>query len=354
MQIKRIEKEIRDTPYHKATEHHIGRLRAKLSKLKDSLLTSSSKKGGGGSGYAVKKQGDATIVLVGPPSAGKSTLLNQLTNAKSRIAPYAFTTVSVVPGMMYYNEARIQVLDVPGLIEGAEEGKGRGKEVLSVARAADFVVLMTDVKRPHVIKSITDALTKNGVRLNQNPPNVSIEKKLRGGIIVHSNIKQDISKETIKEIVSEMGFKNAEVTLKEKVTIDTLVDALTPSRVYVPSITLVNKSDLKSKKDSNKSITEALYISAEKGQGLDKLKETIWDSLNFVTVYLVRPNEKPNKNHPLVAKKEMELNQIASIIGEEFSEGKTKAKIWGPGAKYPGQGVSLTKKIEEGMQIRFV
>ena len=131
-QIEEIEAVLRKTPHHKATNGFIGAMRAKIARLRDKEIESGGKSGGGG-GFTVKKQGDATVVLIGPPSAGKSTLINQLTNAESKVAPYAFTTVTVVPGMLKYNEAYIQILDIPGLIEGAKEGKGRGREVLSVA-----------------------------------------------------------------------------------------------------------------------------------------------------------------------------------------------------------------------------
>src|SRR3989344_2711173 len=196
-QIQQIEKEIRETPYHKGTEHHIGKLRARLARLKDRELESGAKKGsGGGGGYAVKKQGDATIVLIGPPSAGKSTLINLLTNAESKVAAYAFTTVSVIPGMLLYRGAYIQILDVPGLIEGARLGKGRGKEVLSVARAADLLLIMSDVDRQEYIEKLVFELEDAGIRINKPKPNVRIEKKTGGGLTIHSNITQDVSKET--------------------------------------------------------------------------------------------------------------------------------------------------------------
>jgi small GTP-binding protein len=352
--IEEIEKEIRETPYHKGTEHHIGKLRARLARLKDKEYEYEVKRsgGGGGGGYAVKKHGDATVVLVGPPSVGKSTLINQITNAESKVAAYAFTTISVIPGMLKYKGAYIQIFDIPGIITGASLGKGRGKEVLSVARASDLLVIMIDVERINLLEKIVSELEASGIRINKEKPQIKIEKKVGGGIVIHSNIKQEVSNETIKEISSEFGLKNAEITIKEKLNIDSLIDAFSTSRIYLPAIFVANKAD--KIKSGGKKLKDILYISAEKGAGLEEFKETLWDTLNLTKVYLVREDEKPNLNDPIIVKGSYTLEDVAEKISVDFAEKKRLAKIWGPGALFPGQEVSLTTRVKEGMQIKLL
>jgi len=352
-QIDEILTEIRKTPYHKGTERHLGLLKAKVAKLKAKREASASRGSSGkGISYAVKKQGDATVVLVGPPSAGKSTLLNKLTNAQSKVAPYAFTTVSIIPGMMKYRDTDIQILDVPGLIEGAETGKGRGREVLSVVRAADLLILISDVKRPKAIQRITDSLESNGIRVNKSHPKVTIEKANTGGLSIKSNIAQELSIETIKEIAREMGIKNGEIKIEQKLSTEELVDVFSRNRVYVPAINVLNKSDLI--KQTTKFGGNTILISADTEKNIDELKSIIWEKLQFVRVYLIKPYEEPNFNDPMIVKNDWSLKKVSEKIGSEFADTKSRAKIWGPGAKFPEQEVSLNKKVQDNMQIRFI
>ena len=73
---------------------------------------------------------------MGFPSVGKSTFLSKITKTKSEVAAYSFTTLTAIPGVLEYGGAEIQVLDLPGIIEGAAEGKGRGRQVISAAKVS--------------------------------------------------------------------------------------------------------------------------------------------------------------------------------------------------------------------------
>lgn len=101
---------------------------------------------GGGVGFDVSKSGDARVALVGFPSVGKSTFLSKITKTKSEAAAYSFTTLTAIPGVLEYGGAEIQILDLPGIIEGASEGKGRGRQVISAAKVCDEVLILRERK----------------------------------------------------------------------------------------------------------------------------------------------------------------------------------------------------------------
>ena len=207
-QIKELEDKISNTKYNKKTQHAIGQYKAKLAQLKNKQETKSGIGSGGGvgTGWEVKRSGDGTVILLGFPSAGKSTLLNAMTGKESEIASYAFTTLTCIPGMMEYKHAKIQTLDVPGIVQGAASGKGRGKEVLASMRSADFCLILLDATRPKEYDVIIKEIYDTHIRLNQKQPDVKITKTAKDGISFGSTVKlthmnKDIAKSVLKEFV---------------------------------------------------------------------------------------------------------------------------------------------------------
>jgi len=358
MQISRVEKEIRETPYHKATEHHHGLLKAKLSRLKDELNGPANKGGGGGVGYAIKHSGDASVVLVGLPSVGESTLLNKLTNAESKVGNYDFTTLGVVPGMMEYKGVKVQMLDLPGIVEGAASNKGFGKKVISVIRAADMVILITDVKRIGWFRTVEEELYKAGIRLGQKPPKVLVRRLGKGAIQVVDPYKS-FEKTLVEEVAEEMGIDNGIIQIGEKLlSIDLLIDALSKSRKYMEVVRVVNKVDnfenQKSKIKNQKLFDDIICISAEKERGLEELKEKIWQGLGLLRVYLRRErNGEADKKEPLIMKKGQSLDEVLKRISNEMRDDIGRAYIWGKGARFPGQEVSFGFRVFDEMEVWF-
>ncbi len=357
-QIKEIEEEIRTTPYNKSTQHHIGKLKAKLAKLQDELDKRKAKKGEA-KGYAVKKSGHATVALVGLPSVGKSTLLNCLTEAESEVASYFFTTLKVIPGVMEFQGAKIQVLDMPGLVKGASKGKGRGREVLSVARGADLILLMVDVFNNNVDILINE-LRKGGIRLNQSPPDVTIQKKDRGGVNINSTVKQTyLDEETIAAIFREYGHINVDVVIREDITEDRLIDSLTKNRVYIPAVVILNKIDLVGKEDLGgikKTLNRLpLYsISAKEGVGLEELRNKIYEKLDFIRIYMKPQRKKADYDEPLVIKRNSSVGDVCDIIHRTFRRRFRYANIWGESAKFPGQTVGMRHILNDGDVLTIV
>lgn len=170
-----------------ATEYHLGLLKAKLAKYRSQLLEPTGKSKEKGEGFDVLKSGDARIALIGFPSVGKSTLLNTVTRTHSESASYEFTTLTCIPGVIEYKGANIQLLDLPGIIEGAAQGKGRGRQVIAVARTADLVIIMLDATKSNVQRELLEKeLESVGIRLNKPKPNIYFKEKKSGGISFNS------------------------------------------------------------------------------------------------------------------------------------------------------------------------
>jgi small GTP-binding protein len=97
---------------------------------------------------AVRREGAAQIAFVGAPNAGKSSLLQALSNVQIKTGDYAFTTTRPVPALTRIRGVLVQLVEIPGLIEGAHEGRGGGRALLGVLRGADGIVLCHEAGRP--------------------------------------------------------------------------------------------------------------------------------------------------------------------------------------------------------------
>ena len=362
-EIEEIREEIAETPYNKSTEAHIGRLKAKLAEKKEELEKRQSSSGGG-EGYAVEKTGDATVALVGFPSVGKSTLLNALTNADSEVGSYEFTTLDVNPGMLKYNGANIQILDVPGLIEGAADGKGDGQAVLSVVRTADLVVFVLSVFEIDQYERLSQELYDNKVRLDEDPPRVSVRKKHTDGLSVNASVDLDLDEETVKQVLREQGYVNADVTIGEQVDIDRLLDGVMDNREYLPSLVTVNKADLiepdylpnvEAELEARDIDPEdAIFISAEKEKGLDGLVERIWEELGLIRIYMDKPGRGVDREEPLILREGDTVDDACEKLGGSFDDRFRFARVTGPSAKHDEQQVGRDHELADEDVLRII
>jgi small GTP-binding protein len=97
---------------------------------------------------AVRREGAAQIALVGPPNAGKSSLLQALSAIQIKTGDYAFTTTRPVAATTRLGGVLVQLVEIPGLIEGAADDRGGGRALLGVLRNADAILWCHACNRP--------------------------------------------------------------------------------------------------------------------------------------------------------------------------------------------------------------
>ncbi len=348
--IQELEEELRTTKYNKRTQFAVGLLKAKIARLKSELEVKQSKKTLT-LGFAIKKTGDATVAIIGFPSAGKSTLLNKLTNAESKVGQYEFTTLTVVPGLLEYDQIQVQLLDVPGIIAGAAEGKGRGKEVLASIKAADLILILIDAAKPEQLEKILNELYDAKIRINKQKPDVKIVKKVSNGINISSVKLTKIDNETIIKILREFKINNADVVIREDIDVDELIDVIEDNRSYMPALIIFNKTDLLNKEQLEqikRLFNPDLLISAEMNLNLNELKKKIISKLNVIRVYCKRIGKEPDLKKPLVLKKNSTLMDVCLKLHKQFLEKFKFARVWGSSVKFGGQRVlNLKHKLND-------
>ncbi len=344
--IRELEEKLDKTPINKATETERGRLKSQIAQLKEEKQQR-QKGTGETTGYAVEKTGDATVALVGFPSVGKSTLLNALTNAESETGAYEFTTLDVEPGMLKHKGANIQILDVPGLIGGAADGRGGGKLVLSVVRNADLVFVVLDPEEMRY-EQITREIYNVGIRMNQSPPDIKVEKKGKGGINVSATVDLDIGEETIKHLMHDNGYTNANVVIREEVGLDRFIDGLMDNRRYIPGVTVVNKADTLNPDERNQLEDEYdLLVSAETGENLDELKDLIFERLGLIRIYMKKKGEEPDRDEPLMLREGATVEDALEELPGNMKDRFKAARVTGESSDFPEQKVGLEHELRD-------
>lgn len=126
----------------------------------------------------------------------------------------------------------LQLLDLPGIIEGAKDGKGRGRQVIAVARTCSLIFIVLDVLKPLQHKRILEKeLEGFGIRLNKTPPNIAYKRKDKGGVNLTLAVPQStLNLDSVRSILSEYRIHNADITLRCDATPDDLIDAVEGNR----------------------------------------------------------------------------------------------------------------------------
>jgi len=338
--IREMENAMSAAKYNKSSEHWFGLMKSQIAKLREKIEKKAAGKGGG-EGWFVKRTGNATVILVGFPSVGKSTLLNTLCNTQSKTAAYEFTTLTCIPGTLDYRNAKIQILDVPGIIEGAASGRGRGKEVLGMARNSNLVLFIIEALHPEHLPFLKKEVFDVGIRLTARKPEIKIVRKSKGGINLHSTVKlTKVSPDTLVAILKEFKMVNADVVIRDDIDIDQFIDAIEANRAYCQSLICITKADLldsHQRKQLAEQFPGAIFVSAEKKQGVEQLKEAIFNTLDFVRVYLKEINKKPDMDVPMILTRPATLKAVCEHIHRDFVKKYKYARIWGKSAKFEGQ-----------------
>lgn len=278
--IANLEEMLAIMPKHKGTDHLRAELRTRIAKLNQ---IAAKKSGAHRASMAIEKEGAAQLVVIGLPNVGKSQLVASITKASPTIAEYPFTTHSVTPGMMEFENIKIQLIDTPPLTPQSIEWWLR--HMLIRADALLVVVDLNDAPLAQM-KDITAQLNEMRIGLGKR------ETEDEADIILYQ--KKGLI------IGNKLNLEHA-------------------GQNY---IALQNKYQGQ---------LPVIAISAKEGTNLAELKHAIYQMLNIIRVYTKVPGQKPDFTDPIVLEQGSTLEDAATAVHKDFARKLKYARIWGSG-----------------------
>jgi ribosome-interacting GTPase 1 len=291
-------------PKHKGTEKMQADLKRRLSKAREEAQKR-GKAGARGNTYHVPREGAGQVVLVGPPNSGKSTLLAMLTNAIPEVGDYPFTTRKPLPGMMDFENVKIQLVDLPPIAPDWTEGW-----VYALIRNADLVLVLVDLASDDVFEQV---------------------EQIRSQLATH--------KIQLMRHASEDSSDAGQITKR--------------------ALLVGNKEEVEEAKERGPFLAElyaadfpVLTVSAASGSNLDTLRRALYDGLGVLRVYTKSPGKKPEHDAPFVLKQGSTILDVAEAVHKDIAASLKFARVWGADT-FDGQRVTRDYAVQDGDVIEL-
>jgi len=329
-------------PSHKGGEKLRAEISKKIALTKKEVEKQRKVKAKKGSGisFNVKKEGAGQIVLLGVPNSGKSFFLNKLTNVQVEIAPYAFTTKKPQVGIMDFSGARVQLVEMPALVEGSSEGKANGNLILSAVRNADAVIFVLEERNAlEQLNLLLNELDKAFIKVNRRKPLIEVKHSEFFGLSISGENFLKVPKEQLKLFLRDAGYANASISLGEGADLKKVAEVLDSRNVYKKVLAVISKAPGKKSLElldlEGKKIDFVFFNEKELG----KLKEKIFLLLDKIIVFTKKPGQPADFKDPLVLEKNAIVEDVAKKLHKELAQNLRYVKLWGS-SKFSGQRVS--------------
>ena len=298
--LEKLREMFRFLPKHKGTEKLQSDLKQKISLLKDEHERGKTPGKKVGLSHHVPREGAGQVMLIGPPNAGKSSLLAALSNARPEIAPYPFTTRAPQPGIMMWQEVPVQLVDLPAISAEFVE-----PWVPNVIRSGDAALLIADLASDDVADAALSVLE----RLDA----------------AHT------------ELVRELPFDNEDESVR-----------------HLKTIMAPTKLDADGARDRLEVVREWFAprfpitpVSALTGEGLESLRTATYHLLGVMRVYTKVPGRPADRSKPFTLPLGSTVLDLAREIHRDFEQSLKSARIWGTGV-FDGQASKHDHELHDG------